>query len=102
MTDLTSPEWSRQTEMVVRNFDYTGVVTNESWRHWTDASTSGRFGRIGYDFIQSINGSEWNISRIPDQSARQDKRSGMEAQDSCKARGKQEWKVARGGYNQKT
>jgi len=27
------------------------------------------------------------ISRIPDQRARQDKRSGMEAQDSCKARG---------------
>jgi len=23
----------------------------------------------------------------------------MEAQDSCKARGKQKWKVARGGYN---
>jgi len=61
MTDLTSPEWSRQTEMVVSNFDYTGVVTNESWKHWTDASTSDRFGRIGYDFIQSINGSEWNI-----------------------------------------
>jgi len=39
------------------------------------------------------------VSRIPDQRARQDKRSGMEAQDSCKARGKQEWKVARGGYN---
>jgi len=30
-----------------QNFDYTGVVTNESWRHRTDASTSGRFGRIG-------------------------------------------------------
>jgi len=23
----------------------------------------------------------------------------MKAQDSCKARGKQEWKIARGGYN---
>jgi len=48
MTDLTSPERSRQT----------GVVTNESWKHQTDASTSGRFGRIGCDSIQSINGSE--------------------------------------------
>jgi len=27
------------------------------------------------------------MSRIPDQRARQDKQSGMEAQDSCKARG---------------
>jgi len=39
------------------------------------------------------------MSQIPDQRARQDKQSSMEAQDSCKARGKQEWKVARGGYN---
>ena len=40
-----------------QNFDYTGVVTNESWKHRTDASTSGRFGRIGYDYIRSNNGS---------------------------------------------
>ena len=34
-----------------QNFDYTRVVTNESWKHWTDASTSGRNGRIGCDYI---------------------------------------------------
>jgi len=37
-----------------QNFDYTGVVTNESWKHWTDASTSGRNGRIDCDYI-SVN-----------------------------------------------
>ena len=39
-----------------QNFDYTGVVTNESWKHRTDASTSGRFGRIGCDYISVNNG----------------------------------------------
>ena len=71
-----------------QNFDYTRVVTNESWKHWTDASTSGRIGRIGCDYILVKQRLEWDISQIPDQGARQDKRSGMEAQeDSCKAMG---------------
>jgi len=42
---------------------------------------------------------QWNISWFPDQGARQDKQSGMEAQDSYKSQGKQEWKITRGGYN---
>ena len=42
-----------------------------------------------------------DISWFPDQEARQDKQSGMEAQDSCKSQGKQEWKVARGSHNMK-
>jgi len=54
MTYLMGPEQSHQTEVVVRIFDYTGVVTNESWKHQTDASTSGRNGRIGCDYI-SVN-----------------------------------------------
>ena len=51
MTYLMGPEQSHQTEVVVRIFDYTGVVTNESWKHQTDASTSGRNSRIDCDYI---------------------------------------------------
>ena len=39
-----------------QNFDYTRVVTNESWKHRTNVSTSGKFGRIGCDYILVNNG----------------------------------------------
>ena len=52
-----------------QNFDYTGVVTNESWKHRTDASTLGRFVRIGCDYIRSNNGSSeiYHRSRTKEQ-----------------------------------
>ena len=64
--------------------------SGDQWKleHRADASTSGRNGRIGYDYISVNIQLEWDISRIPDQGARQDKQSGIEAQeDSCKAMG---------------
>ena len=86
-----------------QNFDYTGVVTNESWKHWTDASTSGRNGRIGCDYI-SVN--QWiGVRYITDPRPRSQTGQAEwhgSPRRFMQSQGKQEWKVARGGYNTET
>ena len=86
-----------------QNFDYTGVVTNESWKHQTDTSTLGRNGRIGYDYI-SVN--QWIGVRYITDSRPRSKTEQAEWYGSprrfMQSQGKQEWKVARGGYNTET
>jgi len=86
-----------------QNFDYTGVVTNESWKHQTDTSTLGRNGRIGYDYI-SVN--QWiGVRYITDPGPRS-KTGQAEWHGSprrfMQSHGKQGWKVARGGYDMET
>ena len=58
-----------------QNFDYARVVTNESWKHRTDASTSGRIGRIGCDYI-SVNNS-WSEIYHGSWTKEQDRTSGV-------------------------
>jgi len=86
-----------------QNFDYTGVVTNESWKHQTDVSTSGRNGRIGCDYISVKQ--QFGVRYITDPGPRS--KTGQaewhgSPRRSMQSQGKQEWKVARGGYNMET
>ena len=79
------------------------MVTNESWKHWTNASTSGRNSRIGCDYI-SVN--QWiGVRYITD--PRPISKTGQAEWHGSPRRfmqshRKQDWKVARGGYNTET